>query len=125
MSKEQKRRTGTIARKRFLEAYEFTFGNVKASCKYAGISRSTFYRWMKSDSSILRRFQERVKCTYPQELRMDLLEGALKDLVDKGNAEALIFLMKMYSRPWPEEHVPLFDVKAALFWRTFGTPNWG
>ncbi len=36
-------------RKNFLFAYEENCGNITKSCKYAGINRLTFYRWISAE----------------------------------------------------------------------------
>lgn len=89
-------------RRRFLEAYEKTFGNVDKSCQYAGISRQTYYRWKKSKSSVNLRFQRRIEQIRPRELLLDLAESSLMKLVDQGNVRAAIYLLrtKGQSRGW-------------------------
>jgi hypothetical protein len=85
-------------RRLFLKCYESSFGNVSASCAFAGISRQTFYRWMRDTSGKYLRFQRHVENTKPAELRKDLIEGALMDLVIAGNIRAILFAVKSYCK---------------------------
>lgn len=89
-------------RRRFLEAYEKTFGNIDKSCKYAGISRQTYYRWMKSVSAVNIEFQRRVAEVRPVDLFLDLAETTLMKLIEEGNVKAAIYALrtKGRSRGW-------------------------
>lgn len=92
----KKRRGGDNAktsatRALFITAYERTFGNISASCEYAGISRITFYRWMKSKSRVNLRFQKKIKELEPAERKLDFLEGALMSRVAAGDTKAIIY----------------------------------
>lgn len=114
-------------RKLFLEAYEKTFGNVGQSCKYAGISRQTYYRWMKSKTPVNLRFQRRVKLIEPQELVIDLAETALMKLIDEGNVKAAIYLLRTRGQgrgwgkgePTPQVAAPSKDLKVHQVMTTF------
>jgi len=92
------RRAGAIARLRFLKAYEETFGNITKSCEYAGISRQTFYRWMRGDSPGHRGFRRNVELMRPKELRKDILEDALYEAARAGNVRAIIFGLKTFAK---------------------------
>ncbi|MBK6589391.1 MAG: hypothetical protein IPG22_13955 [Acidobacteria bacterium] len=96
----------TIAtRKIFIEAYEEHFGNVTAACSIAGISRQTYYRWMKSLSRTNVKFRERLRLTNPKERYLDFLESAQVKRVLEGS-DAMIKLgleRKGQSRGWAGE----------------------
>lgn len=85
-------------RGQFLRAYEASFGNVSFSCEVAGISRMTFYRWMKSSSRINKKFQESIKILQPMEKQLDLAEGALNARIMAGDTTAIIFALKTRGR---------------------------
>jgi len=91
-------------RKVFLQAYEEHFGNVTAACSIAGISRQTYYRWMKSLSRPNVKFRERLRLTNAKERYLDFLESAQVKRVLEGS-DAMIKLgleRKGQSRGWGE-----------------------
>jgi hypothetical protein len=102
----KKRRGGDNAkpsstRRLFLYAFEKTYGNISASCEYAGISRITYYRWIKSNSRVNKKFQERLKALQPQERKLDFFEGRLMELAQQNNAvgaTAVIFGLKTLAK---------------------------
>ena len=85
-------------RARFLEAYEKTFGNVSASCQYAGISRMTFYRWLESQTPVNVRFRAKLDRLKPDEAFADELESALVGRVRAMDTTAIIFGLKAKGR---------------------------
>lgn len=95
----KKRRGGDNAktsktRADFLHAFEETFGNISASCEYAGIARLTFYRWMKSESRINKKFQAKIALLQPVERQLDFLEGMLMKRAAAGDTTAIIYGLK-------------------------------
>lgn len=85
-------------RSKFLHAYAETFGNVSASCAFAGISRKTYYRWMKSISRVNRTFQKQLRELKPKERQIDLAESALMEKVSQGHWPAIEFILKTRGR---------------------------
>ncbi|MBX3297055.1 MAG: hypothetical protein KF762_15230 [Acidobacteria bacterium] len=85
-------------RRRFLEAFERTCGNVSASCEYAGISRQTYYRWIKSLTPVNIRFRERLKLIRPDDRLVDLAESKLLQKIADGDITAIIFTLKARGR---------------------------
>ncbi|MBK9173221.1 MAG: hypothetical protein IPM28_09485 [Chloracidobacterium sp.] len=85
-------------RRRFIEAYERTCGNVSASCEYAGISRQTYYRWIKSLTPVNVRFRERIKLVRANDRLVDLAESRLMQKVADGDIAAIIFTLKTKGR---------------------------
>src|SRR4051812_26048061 len=81
-------------RKRFIYWYENTYGNVSKSSDYTGISRQTYYRWMKGDSSLDRWFQRKIDLTRPSELKKDHAEMALLAAVMDGKVWAIKFVLR-------------------------------
>lgn len=88
----------SIARKRFLRAYEETFGNVSASCEFAGISRRTYYRWLKSKSRVNRKFREKLDLIQPVERELDFTHAMLMKRIAAGDTTAITFNMKNKGR---------------------------
>ena len=88
----------SIARKAFLKAYEETFGNVSASCEFAGINRATFYRWIKSKSRINLKFQEKLSSIQPQERELDYTHAKLMERIKSGDTQAIIYNLKTKGR---------------------------
>lgn len=84
----------SVARRIFLKAFEDTLGNISASCEYAGISRQTFYRWMRSRSRVNLRFQAKIEIIQPHEKFKDVLEAQLVRRVYSGDTAAIIFGLK-------------------------------
>jgi hypothetical protein len=78
-------------RKKFLEAYEATCGNVTLSCEQAGISRKTFYRWMGSTTAVNLKFQRQLARIKPKERLVDICETALLKRVREGSDTLIKF----------------------------------
>lgn len=93
----QKQRMST-ARRNFLRGYEHTFGNISAACEFAGISRQTFYRWMKSPTSVNIRFRERLARIQPDERKADFIDGKMMALVARGVPQVVIHADKTYGK---------------------------
>jgi hypothetical protein len=81
-------------REKFLYAYEETYGNISVSCKYAGINRLTFYRWMKCELPVNVEFQEKLELLKPVEKLLDLAEAALINRINSGDIRAIIYLLE-------------------------------
>jgi hypothetical protein len=103
--KERNSQSLKDTRKRFLLAYERTYGNVSASCEFAGISRQTYYRWMRSTSKVNRKFQEKVNGSRPQDRLVDLAESKLVQKINEGDVAAIIYTLKTRGRGrgWAEK----------------------
>lgn len=73
------------AKKNFLQVYANT-PIISASCKTVGISRETFYNWIKKDKEFAKKIEEinKKKC--------EVLEDMLYAYALKGNPTLLIFL---------------------------------
>lgn len=84
------------ARIMFLRAYEQTFGNISASCEFAGIHRSTLYRWLRSDSRVNLKFQRRFASLRPKERQKDVILGKFMQLVVEGVPAAVLYGMRTF-----------------------------
>jgi len=75
-------------KKLFLEAFEKNAGNISLSCKAIGISRKTFYQWLKNDE----KFKEEVEAV--EESFLDFTESMLKKKIKAGDNTAILFYLK-------------------------------
>ena len=65
-----------VAKKMFVETYR-EFGNVRAGCAAAGISRKTFYYWMERDDEFVEMFQH-AKEDYNDRVRGEIHRRAVR-----------------------------------------------
>jgi hypothetical protein len=72
----------------FLQVYSQKANNVHLTCKAVGISRATFYAWIRDDDD----FRETI--WHVEEGDIDAAETALKRQVLDGNITAIIFYLK-------------------------------
>ena len=70
-----------------IEALTKSLGIVTSACKQAGISRYTFYEWMKDPA-----FKKRVDDI--GDVALDFAESKLHKLIDDGVPSATIFYLK-------------------------------
>jgi len=79
-----------ITKEAFIIAYKENFGNITISCESAGISRSTYNLWTKSDTEFARKLAE----IEPEEIMLDFGEHKLMERIAKGDTLATMFLLK-------------------------------
>jgi hypothetical protein len=79
-----------IKKKAFIDAYSKTFGNITEACKAIGVSRNTFYEYMKLDP----KFKEAIDNAEPDEVFIDFAFNALAERISKGDTTAIIFALK-------------------------------
>lgn len=75
-------------KEKLLEALERSLGIVSAACKEAGVSRDTFYRWLKDDEE----FKRRVDAI--DEIQGDFVEHQLFKKIKEGSESSIQFYMK-------------------------------
>ena len=93
-------------RKRLLTEYERTFGNVSAACEFAGINRTTYYRWMESTTLVNRKFQKRIRAIRSGESIVDLAEAtAIHLMAVEKNPQVTLHTLKTRgrSRGWADD----------------------
>lgn len=83
--KEQERTT--VKKRLFLEYFEKTLGSIKATCAKTGISRWTFYEWLKKDHD----FFEATKHVEIVAIE-DAYEGLMKAILE-GNVRAITYFL--------------------------------
>jgi len=71
-----------------LQALEKSLGVVTTACQKAGVSRATFYRWLKEDKE----FSAQV--TGIQDVALDFAESKLFEQIQDGSTAATIFYLK-------------------------------
>lgn len=77
-----------VRKQEYLKAFYANGGHVSKSCQVAGISTRQAYQWKKNDVDFEAAWEA------VTDHRLDMAESALDRLVDKGNAAAVIFMLK-------------------------------
>lgn len=82
----------------FLQVFGKKAGIITATCKAVGISRNTFYEWLKADKSFA------IDVTELNEQQIDFTESKLMSKIRSGNMTAIIFFLKCKgkARGWVE-----------------------
>jgi hypothetical protein len=75
-------------KKKLLESLELTLGIVTPACKSVGISRDTYYEYLKNDAE----FAEKVADI--KNVTADFVESKLFKQIEEGNTTAIIFYLK-------------------------------
>jgi hypothetical protein len=75
-------------KERMLEALEKTRGVVEHACKMSGVSRYSYYQYLKNDEE----FRQRVE--YIEEANLDFAESKLFEHIESGNPIVLMFYLK-------------------------------
>jgi|TARA_R100000081_G_scaffold22955_1_gene10032 hypothetical protein len=79
-----------LKKEALIKAYAKAFGNVSKACEAAGVSRKSFYRWMKNDEE----FKEAIDSVMADDLFVDFAEEHLVEKIRKGDTTAIIFALK-------------------------------
>ena len=74
-------------KKTFIEVLRVNLGNITKACEAVGITRTTYYRWLK-----LKSFKEEVDNI--GEYVLDFAEHSLFTLIKENNTAATIFYLK-------------------------------
>ena len=72
----------------FLEALEKSLGNITLASQMTGISRRTFYNWLRDDEE----FKQAVDDI--TEIQIDFVESKLLERIKQGDTTAIIFYLK-------------------------------
>ena len=78
----------TKQQKELIETYVKKGTNISATCQALGISRMTFYRWMKDHEEVAQAIDD------AREQLVDNVETKLISLINDGNAQAIMFFLK-------------------------------
>ena len=71
-----------------LQALSISYGVITTACQQAGISRETFYRYLKEDQEF------KAKAEEMQEIALDFVESKLFDKIKAGDIIAILFYLK-------------------------------
>jgi hypothetical protein len=77
---------------KLIEALDSSSGNITYACKAAGISRNSYYLWLKNNPQ----FKEKVDDI--NEGAVDFAESKLKEHIANGDTTCLIFFLKTKGR---------------------------
>jgi len=84
-SEQERTKKGKVA---FLDAIEKSLGVVHTACKIVGISRTTYYKWLKTDKEFKQGVGE------VSEVTLDFAESELFKQMKSGNIASIIFYLK-------------------------------
>ena len=76
------------SKEKFIENFELSLGNISISCEASGISRQTYYNWIKQDLGFA------TKCKDIEERNLDLAEMKLLNAIREGKTAELLFYLK-------------------------------
>lgn len=76
------------SKEKFLENFKLSLGNISISCEASGISRQTYYNWVKQDTDFAN------ECKDIEERNLDLAEMKLLNAIREGKTAELLFYLK-------------------------------
>lgn len=76
------------SKEKFLENFKLSLGNISISCEASGISRQTYYNWVKQDTTFAQ------ECKDIEERNLDLAEMKLLNAIREGKTAELLFYLK-------------------------------
>jgi hypothetical protein len=76
------------SKQKFLENFKLSLGNISISCEASGISRQTYYNWIKQDTDFAN------ECKDIEERNLDLAEMKLLNAIREGKTAELLFYLK-------------------------------
>jgi hypothetical protein len=79
-------------KKAILEALEKSLGVVTTACKQAGVGRTQFYEWIKTDPEF------KIAVEDIGDIALDFAESQLHKQIGDGNSTATIFFLKTKGR---------------------------
>lgn len=79
-------------KKDFLEAFKKSTGIITYACESVGVSRQTYYYWMRTDEEFKQTVEDMNEST------IDLVERKLLNLINKEDTTAIIFYLKTKGR---------------------------
>src|SRR5690606_20957079 len=82
------RTNGTLKKRKLLDALNQSMGIVSIACQRAGVGRTTFYRWLRSDPKFSREYQDIL------DIALDFVEGKLLENIADGDVTSIIFYLK-------------------------------
>lgn len=92
MAKKLSKKAQIVTKRKFIEAYGATLGNITQSAKSAGVNRNMYYDWIESDPEFSQ------ACDNILEEKIDFVENSLLKLIKDGKEASTIFFMKTYGK---------------------------
>jgi hypothetical protein len=78
----------TLKKEAMIKALEKSLGVVTSACRSVGISRTTHYEWLQTDTEYNKAVQSL------SDLALDFAESKLHSLIEEGDTTATIFYLK-------------------------------
>lgn len=75
-------------KRNMLKSLRACYGIITDACADCGVSRKTFYQWLKDDEEFKKAYQD------IRDVTLDHVEGKLFKKMESGNIAALIFYLK-------------------------------
>lgn len=85
-------KSNIIKKNQVLQALKESAGIVYKACEVAGIARSTFYEWIKTDENFASEYNA------IQEMQIDFVESKLLQNIKNNDTTAIIFYLKTKGR---------------------------
>jgi len=79
-------------KEKVLEALERSLGIITPACKEVGITRETFYRWLREDEEFKKKVDD------INEITLDFTENQLLKKIKEGSERSILFYMKYKGR---------------------------
>lgn len=97
-------RRAVVRMNAFIREYERQCGNISATCMATGVTRGTYYAWMKGEASCHKRFQRKILKTLPRERLKDAAESVILHHLSRNDLTAAIFTAKTIAadRGWSD-----------------------
>lgn len=87
-----------LAKQRFIDSYaDHLTWQVAMSCRHAGVSRASYYRWLVDDPVFAR------ECKRTERMCYDYVNDKLMMKIVEGNIRAIIFYLKLYHPDYQSE----------------------
>tara|TARA_R110001583_G_scaffold103537_1_gene250795 strand:- start:14579 stop:14980 length:402 start_codon:yes stop_codon:yes gene_type:complete len=87
-SKKKEQKRTEITKEQLLKQLEQNMGNVTLACHFGKCSRSTFYRYYKSDEAFAKQVDDIT------EIAIDICESELWKQIKDGNVPCILFYLK-------------------------------
>jgi hypothetical protein len=76
----------------FISAYQASLAIIKDACEAVGITRQTYYRWIKDNDKF------RAACKIVEEEQIDIVESAFMKNVISGDSKSQMFYLRTKGR---------------------------
>lgn len=110
-----------LLKKSFIENWIKTFGNITQTCQITGISRRTYYDWMRDDAE----FKAAIDASEPLEIKLDFIENKLVQRINEGSDAVLLMCARTLGkkRGYVEKTEQDINVKGGILVNFTPAPN--